>query len=83
MIGPIVILVLFLLIAPTTREGILLWLGKAGDFISAWAPASYIVILLLLAAPFVSAALMMTWPKTPEPENPLKRYSDTDDVVPD
>jgi hypothetical protein len=39
-----------------------------------WAPFSYLIILLLVAAPFVSMKIMNSWPKREEPEDPMAKY---------
>jgi hypothetical protein len=74
MLGAILFLVFFLLIAPQTRGMITGMLGQSGDWISNYAPFSYIVLTLLAVAGIFSLQLMVSWPKTPEPENPLAKY---------
>jgi len=78
MLGAVLFLLFFILIAPASRALLGQWLSQAGTWTAAWAPFSYIILLLLLAAPFVSFFLMHHWPKTPEPENPLARYKHED-----
>ena len=73
-------LVVFLLIAPKSRLLISTWISDAGKWIDHWAPFSYLILGLLLVAPVASALLMLRWPETPEPENPLSKYK-YDDVV--
>lgn len=80
MLGPILFLVFFLMIAPASRTMILGWLSDAGKWTFAWAPFSYILILLLIVAPFVSYYLMLRWPKPPEPDNPLARFKRGEDI---
>jgi len=80
MLGAVLFLVLFILIAPPSRALLGQWLAHAALWTSAWAPFSYILLLLLFVAPFVSFLLMRRWPKVPEPENPLARYKN-DDVL--
>ena len=70
--------VFFLLIAPKTRALITGWLADAGNWVVNWAPFSFIVIGLLIAAPIAAAILMVKWPKPVEPENPLSRYKHED-----
>ena len=81
MIGAFIFLLFFLLIAPTTRTMITGMLGQSGDWISNWAPFSYIILGGLLMAGFFSLYLMMHWPKVQEPENPLARFKNGDDVI--
>ena len=71
-------LIFFLLIAPKTRALILGWMNDAGAWVTNWAPFSYLIIVLAIAAPLAAAMLMIKWPKVPEPENPLARYKHED-----
>jgi hypothetical protein len=43
-------------------------------WIHGWAPFSYIIILIIIAAPFVSIKIMNSWPKRVEPEDPMAKY---------
>ena len=52
-------------------------------WIHAWAPFSYLLMVVLLAAPAVSLKIMNSWPKHVEPEDPMARYRHADDVVED
>ena len=78
MMGAILFLILFILIAPKTREMLLGMLGDSGDWIVRWAPFSYFVVGFVLIAGCFSLYLMTHWPKQPEPENPLARYKHDD-----
>jgi cytochrome c-type biogenesis protein CcmH/NrfG len=78
MIGAVIFLVFFLLIAPSTRKILTGMLGQSGDWIANWAPFSYIILALLLVAGFFSLYLMAHWPRVQEPENPLARYKNDD-----
>jgi Na+/phosphate symporter len=78
MLGAALFLIFFILIAPASRALVTRWLSEAGAWAVAWAPLSYIVLLMLIAAPFVSFYLMSRWPKIPDPENPLARYKQED-----
>jgi hypothetical protein len=73
-------LVVFLLIAPKSRALLSGWMGDAGNWLTAWAPLSYILVALVIAAPIAALVLMVKWPKPVEPENPLARYK-AEDVV--
>ncbi|HWC96649.1 MAG TPA: hypothetical protein VG456_07865 [Candidatus Sulfopaludibacter sp.] len=79
--GALLFLAFFLMITPQTRKMVSGMLGHSGDWISAWAPFSYIILALLLVAGVFSMNLMVRWPKTPEPDNPLARYKHGNDVV--
>ena len=55
--------------------------GEAPDvWFVAWAPFSFIILALALAAPIAALMLMVKWPKVPEPENPLAKYKN-DEVL--
>ena len=78
MLGAGLFLLLFLLIAPQTRKVITGMFGQSGDWITNWAPFSYMILAGLAVAGLVSMYLMTRWPKTPEPENPLAKYKRDD-----
>ena len=80
MIGAVLFLLFFILIAPPSRRLLAGWFSQAGTWIDAWAPFSYIIVALLIVAPIVSFLLLHRWPKIPEPDNPLARYKH-DDVL--
>ncbi|MGA3017974.1 MAG: hypothetical protein ABSF62_12710 [Bryobacteraceae bacterium] len=54
-------------------------------WVHAWAPFSYVLLLILLAAPVASLKIMHSWPKHVEPEDPMARYrhGDGSDVLED
>ena len=69
-------LIMFLLIAPKSRTILAGWMGDAGTWMAAWSPLSYLIVLLVVAAPIAAAVLMLKWPKAPDPENPMARFKD-------
>jgi hypothetical protein len=71
-------LVFFLLIAPKSRALLGGWMGDAQNWITVWAPLSYLIVALVVMAPIISILLMMRWPKPEEPENPLAKYKHED-----
>jgi hypothetical protein len=73
-------LIAFLMIAPKSRALIEKWMGSAGEWVTAWAPLSYLIVGLVIAAPVMALLLMIKWPKPVEPENPLARYKHEDVV---
>jgi hypothetical protein len=73
-------LIFFLLIAPKSRALLTGWMTDAGNWVVAWAPLSYIIVALVIAAPIAAMLLMVKWPKPVEPENPLARYKHEDVV---
>ena len=52
-------------------------------WVHAWAPLSYILLLILVAAPIASVKIVHSWPKHKEPEDPMVRYRRGDDVIDD
>ncbi|MGP8246133.1 MAG: hypothetical protein ACLQVN_16635 [Bryobacteraceae bacterium] len=78
MLGAIVFLIIFVLIMPGIRQPLFQRLGGAGDWIGKWAPFSYIVLALFLAATIAALVLMIKWPAAPEPEDPLAKYKKQD-----
>ena len=52
-------------------------------WLHAWAPFSYVLILIVLAAPVVSFKIMHSWPKHVEPEDPMARYRHGNDAPED
>jgi hypothetical protein len=49
----------------------------------AWAPYSYILLVIVLVAPVVSLKIMHSWPKLEEPDDPMARYRHGEDVLDD
>ena len=73
-VGPLAFLLFFLFMSDTAR-------GKIGDtmaavtqWINAYQPVSYMVVAIILMAPLLSYLLVLRWPRTPDPENPLNQY---------
>jgi hypothetical protein len=52
-------------------------------WLHAWAPFSYLLLVIILAAPVASFKIMHSWPKHVEPEDPMARYRHGDDVIQD
>jgi hypothetical protein len=72
--GATLFAIIFLLIAPKSREFLAGVLAQTGESLNAWAPISYIAVVLLLAAPVVSVLIVRNWPARVEPENPMAKY---------
>jgi hypothetical protein len=62
------------MLTPATRNFVLGSGAAAAAWMVAWAPLSYVIVLILIAAPIVSIALIRTWPVHVEPENPMAKY---------
>jgi hypothetical protein len=59
---------------PQTRNFLLASAAGVGAWLAEWAPFSYLLLLIVLAAPFAGVYLMRTWPQREEPENPMAKY---------
>jgi hypothetical protein len=73
-LGTGLFLVVMLLVAPQSRLFLETCLASGGGFIHAYAPFSYVLILLPPVAMIGSMFVLRTWPKTPDPENPMAKY---------
>lgn len=73
-LGTILFVVVFILAAPTSRAYIIGLAGGAGAWVVAWAPFSYLLLLVLLAALGAAVHMVKTWPEREEPENPMAKY---------
>ena len=73
-LGACLFALFFIMLAPPTRNFILTHLAGAGGWLVAWAPISFILVAILIAAPIVSLILVHTWPVHEEPENPMAKY---------
>jgi len=80
-IGACAFVLVFILIAPSSRAFIAASLGSVGVWLYSWAPLSFVLLTILLAAPIISVYLVKTWPVQHEPENPMAKYrrEDVDD----
>jgi hypothetical protein len=63
-----------ILIAPSSRAFLVANLSATAEWMVKWAPFSFILLAILLAAPVVGFYLMKTWPVHVEPENPMAKY---------
>lgn len=73
-LGAILFVLIFVMIAPQTRIFLLGLAAGAGVWIADWAPFSYILLLILLAAPFAGMHLVRTAPLRVDEENPMAKY---------
>jgi hypothetical protein len=72
--GAILFMLVFVGIAPQSRAFLTGVLAHSVESLNAWAPISYLVLLILLAAPVVSVMVVKSWPVKVEPENPMAKY---------
>ena len=80
-LGIFAFVLVFILIAPATRTFLVSCLTGVCAWLVSWAPFSFILLLILLAAPIVAIHLIKTWPEHQEPENPMAKYRN--DVIED
>jgi hypothetical protein len=73
-IGLILFMLIFVLMAPQSRAFLVGAAVGAGAWIDGWAPFSYILLTILVVAPFVAIHLVRTWPARVEEENPMAKY---------
>lgn len=78
MFATVAFLIIFILMMPQVRGPLFQRLGGAGEWIGKYAPFSYLVLALFLAAMITALILMIKWPKTVEPEDPLAKYKRQD-----
>ncbi|HEY1337245.1 MAG TPA: hypothetical protein VGF59_07030 [Bryobacteraceae bacterium] len=80
-IGAALFALIFILLKSSVRHTIFASLASGADWVVSAAPYSFIVVILVLVAPIASFILMKRWPEVQEPENPLARYKNADDVI--
>jgi hypothetical protein len=73
-LGAIIFILIFVLMTPQSQAFFHANAGSVGEFLTAWAPFSYILMGMLLIGPFVAMYLMHSWPKHEVPENPMAKY---------
>src|ERR1035437_5749611 len=73
-IGLILFILFFVMIMPDSQAFLLASAAGVSAWIAAWAPFSYILLLILVAASVASIHLMRTWPQRVDPENPMAKY---------
>jgi hypothetical protein len=73
-LGACLFAMVFMLIAPASRAVIVAAVTDTAEWSARWAPFSYILIAILMAAPVVAIVLIRTWPAHVEPENPMAKY---------
>lgn len=73
-LGIAAFILVFVMIAPKSQVFLLGLATDAGTFIHEWAPFSYILMLLVVAALFVGIWLLRTWPVRVDEGNPMAKY---------
>lgn len=74
---------IFAMLTPTSRAVVERALSGAAEWTAKYAPFSYLVLATVLIAPIVAAIVVMNKKAPPEPENPLAKYKNLDDVLED
>lgn len=82
-LGTVLFALFFVLLASKTRAMLAGVVVGAGDWIVKWAPYSYFLLMIVVIVPAVAALVIIKWPQPPEPENPLARYKNAQDVIED
>lgn len=73
-LGAFLFMMIFVLLAPQSRAFLGSLAVGAGSFMSAWAPFSYLIVLILMAAMFAGIYVIHSWPARVDPENPMAKY---------
>jgi len=73
-LGAILFMLIFVLLAPQSRAFLGNLTVNFAAFLTAWAPFSYVLLLVLISALFAGLWLIHSWPKYVEPENPMAKY---------
>jgi hypothetical protein len=64
----------FVLISPASRAFLMASIAAASNWMTAWAPVSFILVSVAIAAPLIAIHLIRSWPVHVEPENPMAKY---------
>ena len=81
LLGGIAFLLVFVAITPASRHAVAGALSQSGEWMHNWAPFSYILLAGLVAMAIASVVMTVTAPLRVEPENPLRKYRDEQDVM--
>jgi hypothetical protein len=73
-LGSFLFAMFFVMIAPPSRNFMLKSMAVGGAWMMNWAPFSFILLAILIAAPMAAIHLIRSWPKHVEPENPMAKY---------
>ena len=72
--GAILFILIFVLLMPQAQAFLHGSAESATSFLHAWAPFSYVLLVILLIGPLAAGYLMHSWPKHEVPENPMTKY---------
>ena len=82
-LGCVLFGLIFVAMSAKSTGGLGAQVNQTLAWVHAWAPYSYLLIFIVLAAPVVSFKIMHSWPKREEPVDPMARYRHGDDVMED
>jgi hypothetical protein len=65
---------LFFLVMTTQQNGTLqARIDGTFTWLHAWAPFSYLIILIVIASPIIMMRIMASWPEHKEPDDPMRK----------
>jgi hypothetical protein len=73
-LGLILFILVFALAAPQSQAFLLGLMNGASAWIAAWAPFSYLLLVILVVTPFIGIYVVRTWPVRVDEENPMAKY---------
>ena len=73
-LGAFLFLTTFILLAPQPRAYLTGIAAGLTGFMSAWAPFSYLIVMIMLAAMCAGIYVIQSWPKRVDAENPMTKY---------
>jgi len=82
-LGCILFALMFMVMSSQANGSLAARMSQTWAWLHGWAPFSYLIILIILAAPAVVMKIINSWPKHEEPVNPMAKYKNAADVVED
>jgi hypothetical protein len=82
-LGCILFALMFVVMQSQANGSLAARMSQTFAWLHDWAPFSYLIILIIVAAPAVAVKIINSWPKREEPENPMAKYKNATDVVED
>ncbi len=73
-LGSALFALFFLLLAPGPRAFMVASLASGSAWLWSWAPLSFILVAIVIAAPIIAIHMIRSWPAHVEPENPMAKY---------
>lgn len=73
-LGAFLFMLVFILLAPQPRAFLEKLSVSVGASMTAWAPFSYLLLMVLIAALLAGFWIIQSWPKHVEPESPMAKY---------